>query len=180
MDSIIQIFTNDIKVYGYLSLALSLNLIVAYFIFYYSERAQQIYHKKYPGYPLTYLLVLSWLFSSIGSLVYLFVLYPWYSTIIFIVFSSIVAIVVYELLERKEGKVWWKRRNEKLARYEGKSEQEIRDIVDINRESDKQKKAKEELESYTSDLSQTIFFGVFSVVLNLYAAYQILFNYYQI
>ena len=111
---------------------------------------------------------------------YLFVLYPWYSTIIFIVFSWLVAIIVYELLERIEGKVWWKRRNEKLARYEGKSEQEIRDIVDINRESDKQKEAKEAKENYTSDISQTIFFGVFSVVLNLYAAYQILFNYYQI
>ena len=123
MDCIIQIFISDypltngcmeskiintwywyffinIKAYGYLILILTLNLMSVYWMYYWSNKIDV---KSIFFIPLR-LLGFYMLISFLGSLIYLFILYQWYSALFFIIFFMLVTNGIGRILDRRYDK----------------------------------------------------------------------------
>ena len=210
MDCIIQIFISDyplangcmeskiintwywyffinIKAYGYLILILTLNLMSVYWMYYWSNKIDM---KTIFFMPLR-LVGFYMLISFLGSLIYLFILYPWYSAVFFIVFFMLVTNGIGRILDRKYDREESIFINE-LAQIESESRVPLSDALtspeEILRRMPLHEKAREKRDKRKEEDSKLILnrglrnikiFSSISIVCNLYAAYQI-FYYYQI
>ena len=129
------------------------------------------------------------LISFLGSLIYLFILYQWYSAVFFTIFFMLVTNGIGRILDRKYDKEKLDLMREE-ARIETESRREIGVMNysphgdEINRrialtEPYRNKKKKRKEEALKLDLKRGLknikIFGGISIVCNFYAAYQIFF-----
>ena len=202
MDCIIQIFTSDyplangcmeskiintwywyffinIKAYGYLILILTLNLMSVYWMYYWSNK---IDIKTIFFMPLR-LVCFYMLISFLGSLIYMFVFYQWYSAVFFIVFFMLVTNGIGRILDRK---------------YDREESDFIRELAEIKsgvpisnaetpleevrrrmplHEKARERRDKRKEEDSKLNLKRSLrnikIFSSISIVCNFYAAYQI-------
>ena len=179
------VFFLDIRTLGYLILILTLNLMSVYWIYFWGERLDR--KPKFKSDPLLGIYMVT---SFLGSLIFLFIIYEWYSAVFFIILFMLVTNGIGRVLDSKyskeENKLYQKLDEliveiPPLMGEKSMPEEEARRLLPHH---EKWKEGKKKIDEKLSKLTLTrslrnikIYTSI-SILCNFYAAYQI-FQYYQ-